>query len=57
MLALGGLIFILLAAFLADQNPDLGKIFVAVIAGLALVWAVGHADDIRKLSSRVGLGG
>jgi cell division protein FtsW (lipid II flippase) len=49
-------LFILVLAFLADWNPDLGTVIVALLLGLWMVWAIKNVDQITKLSHVFGIG-
>lgn len=49
-------LFVLVLAFLADWNADLGSVIVALLLGLWLVWAVGNASKIQEAGKFLGIG-
>ena len=49
--------FVLVAAWAADANPQLGMVIIAILVGLWMVWSVGNAPTIASWGRALGIGG
>jgi hypothetical protein len=56
LLLVGQVVFVMVLAFLAEWNPDVGSVIVALLLGLWLVWAIGNASKIQSVSKALGIG-